>query len=74
MTWDRDELTGKEVITPAPGYKWNELGGLYQHFYTHYVNDSLAELQNKYLDSVDKFVEWVDSFTESEIFEQDARK
>ena len=21
--WDKDELKGKEVVTPAPGYKWN---------------------------------------------------
>lgn len=74
MTWDRDELIGKEVITPTPGYKWNELGGLYQSFYTQYKRYSLSQLINEYLNSVDKFIEWVDSFTENEIFEQDVRK
>ncbi|MFW7364604.1 ClbS/DfsB family four-helix bundle protein [Vagococcus fluvialis] len=74
MNWDRDELTGKEVTTPALGYKWNELGGLYQSFYTQYENYSLSELKNEYIETVAKFVEWVDSFTEKEIFEQDVRK
>lgn len=74
MNWDRDELTGKEVTTPALGYKWNELGGLYQSFYTQYENYSLSELKNEYIETVAKFVEWVDSFTENEIFEQDVRK
>ena len=27
--WDRDELDNKEVITPAPGYKWNQMGELF---------------------------------------------
>lgn len=74
MNLDRDELTGKEVTTPALGYKWNELGGLYQSFYTQYENYSLSELKNEYIETVAKFVEWVDSFTEKEIFEQDVRK
>lgn len=74
MNWDRDELTDKEVTTPALGYKWNELGGLYQSFYTQYENYSLSELKNEYIETVAKFVEWVDSFTEKEIFEQDVRK
>jgi len=30
MSWDKDELSGKEVITPTPEYKWNKLGGLYE--------------------------------------------
>lgn len=34
-SWDHDELEGKKVIMPAPGYKWNQLGGLYQSFTTN---------------------------------------
>lgn len=29
LSWDQDELLGKEVHTPTKGYKWNNLGGLY---------------------------------------------
>jgi len=25
MGWDRDEAEGKQVITPSPGFKWNNL-------------------------------------------------
>lgn len=74
MTWDKDELSGKEVITPDPNYKWNELGRLYQKFYTEYENYSLSELKNQYIVSINNFIRWVDSFSENEIFEQDTRK
>lgn len=39
-SWDSDELDGKEVVTPSPGYKWNQLGGLYQSFYEQYQDES----------------------------------
>ena len=29
LGWERDEQAGKDVVTPAPGFKWNQLGGLY---------------------------------------------
>ena len=36
LQWDRDEKGGKDVQTPGNGYKWNNLGGLYQSFYEEY--------------------------------------
>ena len=33
LGWEKDEQADKEVITPAPGFKWNQLGGLYESFY-----------------------------------------
>lgn len=74
MNWDRDELAGREVITPAPDYKWNDLGGLYKSFYIQYEDYSLLELRNEYIDRVNKFSQWVDSFTEDEIFQSNIRK
>lgn len=74
MTWDRDELIGKEVVTPAPGYKWNELGRLYESFYKQYENRALSELKNEYINLVNEFIEWLNSFTKDELFEQDIRK
>ncbi|MCA9766388.1 MAG: ClbS/DfsB family four-helix bundle protein [Carnobacterium sp.] len=74
MTWDKDELKGKDVVTPALSYKWNELGGLYQSFYTEYKNLSLSELKNEYMNTVKNFIKWVNSFTEKELFEQDVRR
>ena len=33
LGWERDEQAGREVVTPAPGYRWNRLGDLYSAFY-----------------------------------------
>ena len=41
LQWERDEQAGQTVHTPAEGYKWNDLGGLYQQFYRQYGSLSL---------------------------------
>lgn len=74
MGWDRDEAAGKEVITPTKDYKWNQLGGLYKDFYKQYEDDSLSELKKKYVDLVSELVEWLNSFSNEELFGQDIRK
>ena len=74
MGWDRDEAAGKEVITPTRDYKWNQLGGLYKDFYEQYEGDSLAVLKKKYVDLVSELVEWLNSFSNEELFGQDIRK
>ena len=28
LGWEQDELAGREVVTPAPGYRWHRLGDL----------------------------------------------
>lgn len=73
-SWDRDELEGKPVFTPAPDYKWNQLGPLYQSFYDKYRNESLKELQNLFINEVESLVEWLNEFEEKEIFQPGGRK
>jgi hypothetical protein len=73
MNWDKDELSGKEVITPTPSYKWNKLGGLYESFYTQYEDYTLYELKNLYSDLVSIFIEWTNNFSNDELFGQDIR-
>jgi hypothetical protein len=73
-SWDRDELAGKEVITPAPGLKWNKLGALYQSFYEKYSSYSLEQLRRMFISTVDEFVEWVQSFSEEQVFQPSGRK
>lgn len=68
MSWDRDEGEGKRVATPSKNYKWNALGGLYQHFYEHYESYSLSQLEDEFKKEVSTFVEWLDLFTEDELF------
>lgn len=72
--WDEEESAGKEVITPAPGYKWNQMGELYQGFYKKQQGKSLAELQEKFAAAVKSLTEWLDEFREEEVFQPAGRK
>ena len=74
LRWDRDELEGKTVVTPAPGYKWNQLGGLYQSFSENYQGKSLSELKELFRTSVDEIIKWLTCFNEEEIFYPGGRK
>ena len=72
--WDSDELSGKEVVTPAPGYKWNQMGELYQGFYKKHKNDSLKQLREQFVAAVDSLIEWLDGMSEDELFKPGGRK
>ena len=74
LQYEKDELAGKEVITPAPGLKWNELGKLYQIFYNTYAKDDLKTLLKKFDDAKEELVTWIDSLDEKTLFELDQRK
>lgn len=74
LKWDRDEAEGKPVVTPCEGYKWNNLGGLYQSFYDRFSSYSLAELQDLFREKIRAFVEWLDGFTEEDVFRAGSRK
>ncbi|EGO62838.1 ClbS/DfsB family four-helix bundle protein [Acetonema longum] len=72
--WDRDELAGKEVMMPAPGYKWNQLGPLYKSFYDQYQDQSLAQLRELFVAAVDSLIEWLHGFSDDELFRPGGRK
>ena len=72
--WEKDELKGKEVVTPAPGYKWNQMGALYQGFYNRHKDESLAQLRKLFVKAVNSLVEWLNSFSDSELFKPGGRK
>lgn len=74
MGWDKDEKEGKQVVTPRGGYKWNNLGSLYQSFYDEFSSCSLAELQDLFKEIVSAFVERLDGFSEEDIFTPESRK
>lgn len=74
LEWDRDELMGKEVITPAPGYKWNHLGGLHQSFYDTYKDKSLKEMRELFITTASSLVEWLDGFSDEQVFQPGGRK
>ena len=72
--WEKDELKGKEVVTPAPGYKWNQMGALYQGFYDKYREKSLTQLRKLFVKAVDSLVEWLSGFSDDELFKSGGRK
>nr|NSL48011.1 ClbS/DfsB family four-helix bundle protein [Dendrosporobacter quercicolus DSM 1736]SDM63986.1 hypothetical protein SAMN04488502_10682 [Dendrosporobacter quercicolus] len=74
MGWEQDEADGKTVVTPSPGYKWNQLGPLYQHFYAEYNGYSLQELRELLSGSVEKWCNWVDRLSDKELFTPNIRK
>jgi len=74
MQWEKDELAGKQVITPAPGLKWNEIGKLHQTFYDKYSEDNLETLLEKFAQSKEEFVTWICSLDDKTLFELDQRK
>lgn len=72
--WDRDEQEGKAVVTPAPGYKWNQMGALYQGFYEKYGTEPLAALRQRFIDEVESLLHWVEAFSDEELFQPGGRK
>jgi hypothetical protein len=68
MSWEQDELRGKSVITPSPGYKWNQLGLLYQHFYAEYNSYSLLQLRTLLDERVALWCAWIAGLSEEELF------
>jgi hypothetical protein len=73
-SWDSDELAGKEVVTPAPGCKWNQMGELYRGFYEKYSAYTLERLREMFTAAVGDTVKWFQGFTDDEIFEPGGRK
>lgn len=74
MGWEKDELNGKEVVTPSPGYKWNQLGQLYQSFYEAYRTYTLQELRSLFKKNVDAWCAWIEQLSDEELFIAGTRK
>jgi hypothetical protein len=74
LGWDLDEQNGKQVITPSPGYKWNQLGGLYQNFYDQYQDQPLYQLTSLFIACVDDLTLWLEGLSDEELFLPGGRK
>ena len=73
LDWENQEQQGIRVITPHPDYKWNNLGGLYQGFYTQYENYKLQELFGEFEQAKQNIKSLVDSYTDIELFQPSSR-
>ncbi|CEI52077.1 ClbS/DfsB family four-helix bundle protein [Acinetobacter baumannii] len=74
LEWEKDEKTGQQVITPKKGFKWNNLGALYQEFYQTYDHYSLDEKKELLSTKVSEVIDWIQSLTEDELFLPNQRK
>jgi hypothetical protein len=74
QSWDADELVGKDVVTPAAGLKWNQLGALYHSFTEECQAYTLAQLKTMFNSSVQDFIDWFMSFSDEEVFQPGGRK
>ena len=72
--WDADELAGKDVVTPAPDCKWNQMGALYQGFYDRHADEPLEQLKRAFEADVEALTQWVEGFSDEELFEPGGRK
>lgn len=72
--WEQDELAGKEVVTPHPDYKWNQLGPLYQSFYDSYRDWTLAELIREFQTQVEQMIDLALTYSETEFQQAGSRK
>ena len=68
LDWERREQAGEAVQTPAPGYKWNALGDLNQHYYHTYGALTLAEQQTMLREKVAALCAWIDGLSDDELF------
>lgn len=74
LDWEKKEKAGVEVQTPTEGYKWNNLGGLYQSFYQRYASLTLKE-QVQLLDKkVNALASWIETLSDEELFEPEQRR
>lgn len=62
------------VQSKAYGFKWNQLGELYQWFTDTYAHLSLKELMGMLDDNIQKIFTMIDSMTEEELFLPHKRK
>ena len=74
LDWEAQEKNGVAVQTPAAGYKWNQLGALYEQFYQRYGQLSLKEQQQQLTQLVEELCQWISTLSDTELFEPGQRK
>ncbi|MDD7385296.1 MAG: ClbS/DfsB family four-helix bundle protein [Actinomycetaceae bacterium] len=73
LGWERDEQAGKDTVTPAPGFKWNQLGSLYETFDKRWEDTAPEELIERFGVLRGEVIQLVESYSEQELFEPGQR-
>lgn len=61
------------MVTPAPGFKWNQLGGLYEQFYRRWEQASPEDLIDQFGILLGEVIQMTGGMTDSELFESGQR-
>ncbi|POP41725.1 hypothetical protein CHU32_25465 [Superficieibacter electus] len=70
LTWHQQEEAGEEIIFPAAGYKWNELGKLAQAYYAKYAAiTSWSELCARLDENHRQLLSLVQRYSDSELYQ-----
>lgn len=69
LHWHEEEKRGKEIIFPAYGFKWNELGRLAQKFYRDYEDiKSFHELKDRLQENNLLLMSLVEGFSNEDLY------
>ncbi|KRL67088.1 hypothetical protein FC27_GL002209 [Companilactobacillus versmoldensis DSM 14857 = KCTC 3814] len=74
LSWEQTEESGKEITTPTPGYKWDQMRQLYDDFNVKYGSEGLQAEEQELGKVVKELMEWVDKMPEDELFKPGQRK
>ena len=74
LQWESDEKKGIDVKTPTPDYKWNNLKGLYESFYSQYGSFTLLQQRGLLKKQVNEIIEWIESLDHETLFLPEQRK
>lgn len=65
LAWEAEETAGRQPAMPAPGFKWNQLGALAQHFYQAAAGVSRPALMAEFAALRRSLGEWLQGMDES---------
>ncbi len=74
LLWEKEEKAGGNACVPAVGYRWNQLGLLYQSFYKQYEDIPLHQQRRQLAEQVGNIDSWIESLTEAELFQTGQRQ
>lgn len=74
MTWEQDELSGREAVMPAAGFKCNRLSALYASFYDRYAGWNQPRLTEEFNRLLQQWCQWIESLCEEDLFQQGHRR
>lgn len=74
QTWESNEQKGIAQVLPKEGYKWNQMGLLYEEFYKQYSKYSLEDLKTMFNENVEKIISQIENYKDDELFESGKRK